>query len=86
MKNDAYVIKEERNSCSYIKSIPLYFLSTKSKTKMILSHFSDGNVFNVHSETAEDSDKYFNSLFLIQEIISLESIAPTSTRNPSLVF
>lgn len=89
MKNDAYVIKGERNSCSYIKSLPLYFFCLPRAKQKRFCHITDsqmGMFCNVHSETAEDSDKSFNSIFLIQEIISLEAIAPVSTRNPSLVF
>lgn len=47
---------------------------------------------NVILETAEEeiiflvSDKSFSSLPLVQEIISLEPITFTSTRNPNLVF
>lgn len=70
------------NHCHCIFCLP----RAKQKRFCHITGSQMGMFCDVHFETAEDSDKSFNSLFLIQEIISLEPIAPTSTRNPSLVF
>lgn len=80
-------LKEKKIHAVILNHCHCIFCLPRAKQKRFC-HITDSQMrmfCNVHSETAEDSEKSLNSLFLVQEIISLEPIALTSTRNPCIL-